>query len=211
MVLETTSVAVTTAPPIDSTLPPSTMASSSTSTEVPVSTVPGVDGLRGLVWESAVDPGRVNTDSEQPVFEANGITARIQMILEVDAEATNNTSRDCAREISLTTGGGGAARPTQCLYVQWAFDVPIDFPTSEFSDEGALIPDSVVNPDGIQVNAFGATYAFPGTRDNIANGFFVGGLPGSTLRFDTGSNDVGFTTHVYQVPPGDAFLPVNFS
>jgi hypothetical protein len=89
--------------------------------------------------------------------------------------------------------------------------VPADLPAEDPADEATLTSDSVVNPDGVQIDSYAAASAFPGTRDNVVNVFFPDGQPGSTLRFETGLFTIGYTMHVYEVPASDAFLPVNFS
>jgi hypothetical protein len=52
--------------------------------------------------------------------------------------------------------------------------------------------------------------AFPGTVENRLVITFEFGVPGSTLKFQTGSNEVGWTTHTYEVPPEEFFQPVYF-
>ena len=63
-------------------------------------------------------------------------------------------------------------------------------------------------PDGHQISSIWTTSGFPGTVDNGLDVFFPGGVPGSTLKFESGSNLVGWTTHTYEVQAAETMLPL---
>lgn len=200
-----TTTADTEAPAI--TAAPTTEASATTS---PPTTAPAPEPSEGLVWASAAGDDRINTDTPQPTFEADGVTSRIESVLWVESGGTSDVQRACREEADLEQEFGGGELATECLIAQWTFDVSADFRTDEFSVDGGLSARSLVTPEGKQIDSFVAASGFPGTVDNRLVVTFAGGVPGSTLRFDTGSNLVGFTTHVYEVPPAEEFLPVFF-
>jgi hypothetical protein len=189
------------------TVAPTTAAPTTTS---PPTTAPASEPSEGLVWASAASDDRINTDTPQPTFEADGITSQIESVLSVKSGGANDVQQACREEADLEQEFTGGELATECLIVQWAFDISADFRTDEFSVDGGLSARVLVNPQGNQINSFFAASGLPGTVNNRLVVTFAGGVPGSTLRFDTGSNFVGFTTHVYEVPPGEEFLPVLF-
>ena len=121
---------------------------------------------------------------------------------------TNVEGRVCAEAAEYDQYLNGGELATECLNLEFAFDVAADFRTDESSEEGGLRFPSVVTPDGKQIELAIGERGIPGTDDNWLTAEFAGAVPGSTLRWETGSDLVGWTTHVYEVPPADQFLPV---
>ena len=159
------------------------------------------------MWGSTVDSNRVNTDTPPPAYDADGISSQIEAVIWIESGTGNAIKEACRNEAELLQQEEGGLLATECLGVQWIFDVSPDFG----DDEGSLSAGSLVTPDGKQIDSMGAMIrAASGTTENLLINFFAGGEPGSTLRFDTGSNSVGYTTHVYEVPEAEDFLPVYY-
>ncbi len=166
-------------------------------------------GVTGLVWASAVSDDRINTDTPQPTFEANGITSRVESMFWVESGGRDGLQSECDEAADFEQEFVGGELATECLMVQWAFDVSPDFRTDENSEQsGRLRGPSLLTPEGRQLDEPLGEQGSPGTAENRLRVRFVGGVSGSTLRFETGSNLVGWTTHVYEVPPAEEFLPV---
>jgi hypothetical protein len=181
---------------------PTTAALTTTS---PPTTAPAAKPSEGLIWASAASDERINTDMPQPMYEADAIMSRIESLLWVQSGGANDVERACREEAEFEQNFAGGELATECLIVQWVFDVASGFQVDEFSVEGGLNARALVTPEGKQIDSFFAGSGFPGTVDNRLVVSFAGGVPGSILRFDTGSNFVGFTTHVYEVPPAEEF------
>ena len=166
---------------------------------------PAPSGNLGLVWASTVDSGRVNQPtSEQPRFDGGKkLATRIDMILYVESAAEGEISEGCADEIESS----GKSSDTHCLMVQFAMDVPFSYR----ADEAGLAPGPLLNPDGRQIDKATVTDGVPGAKHVTISEFYAGGKPGSTLRWEIGSNEQDWKTLKYQVPKLDAFKPINFS
>ena len=179
-------------------------------TRAPTTTAPLEPTYTGIVWESAVDPARVNASGPAPTFEADGVTTTIQLLLWVPAFAPTELGRSCRERAQSQQDFEGGQLADRCLTVQGSFDVAPDVPTDENSPDASLAAGSLITLEGRQIDSVFASSAFPGTVDNGFVEQFPGGVPGSTLKFRTGSNLVGHTTHTYEVPPTEAFMPVFF-
>jgi hypothetical protein len=190
------------APP--TTVPPTTVPPTSAAPTTAPAAEP-IEGVTGLVWASAVSDDRINTDTPQPTYEADGITSRIESVFWVESGRTNDLQQECREDANSEQELAGGELATECLTVQWAFDVPADFPTEDFSGVGGLV---LVTPEGKQIDSIFGANGSPGTVDNRLVVTFPGGVPGSTLRFDTGSNLNGWDTHVYEVPSAELFRPL---
>lgn len=166
---------------------------------------PVAPGNLGLVWASAVDDARVNRPvSEQPKFDAGRkLESSIDAIIYVDASTEGDLSKGCADEIESS----GKSSDTHCLLVQFAMNVP----SSYRAEEAGLAPGPLLNPDGRQIEKATVTDGVPGAKHVTIAEFYAGGTPGSTLRWDVGSNEQGWKTMKYRIPKLDAFLPINFS
>lgn len=192
---------------------PSTTAEPTTTTEAPTTTAaptttttPPATG-QGIVWRSDIDSARVNNTDPAPTFEADGITATIDMVLAVEPDAPTDSGSDCRAALDYQPIQDG---PEQCLYVQWRFDVAADLQVDEYSEEGLLSGGALITPGGKQLNSGSGASGFPGTKDNVFAYTFAYGSPGSTLKFTTGNNTMVYTTHTYVVPPAESFQPVTF-
>ena len=158
----------------------------------------------GLVWASQVDSERVNQPSgSQPTFDGDGITSRIDMILYVDASAVGELSEECSSAIEIF---GDNPDDTHCLFVQWTFDVPKDYD----ADDANLSPGPLLTPEGLQITSGFTTSGVPGAKDVVMRYFYGGGVPGSTLRWNVGSNEQGRETYTYEVPEVESFRPISF-
>lgn len=199
----TTAGPATTATPATTTTAAATTTSTTTTTTPPTTTAPE-PGNVGVVWHSVVNLERVNQPADtQPTFTADGVTSRIDMFLMMDADTDGDAGDACRDAIDRTPAGDDE----QCLLVQWSFDVAADFP----GEEALLSARQLLNPDGRQIDSAVAAVGVPGANGVGLTELYAGGEAGSTLRFDTGGNEVGFTTHVVDVPPRDAFQPIGFN
>jgi hypothetical protein len=147
--------------------------------------------------------GIIYASGTEPTYTADGITSRVAAVIVVDLSdpEINGAVADCAFQVDYAAEQG-RPRATRCLVVQWSFDVAADFRVDEFSPEGGLSPGPFVGADGIQHDQAIVNTGLPGTVDNLISAAYpltAGGTAG-TLRFDTGSNLVGYTTHTFDVP-----------
>lgn len=196
-VATTTEAPPTTDASTTTTEPPATTTSTTTA---PTTTTLPVSSGRGLVWASAVDDSRINS-TDLPTFSADGIDSSLDIVAVFDASAPTDQGRDCQEEIDFQGSDADS-----CLYVQVRFDVSDDFRTDGNSAEGSAIIDAVVSADGQQQDGGFISSGFPGTVGNLLSEFFPGAAEGSTVRFSTGSNLVGYTIHTYEVPADLAVL-----
>lgn len=167
-------------------------------------TPPSSTAQIGMVWASRVDPGRINQPIDsQPTFDGgDGIAVRIENLLYVDTAVSGDLADECADEIRLF----GTASDTHCLYVQWSFDVPADYE----GDAAGLTPGPLLTPAGRQIDQASITEGVPGAKNVVMSAYYPGGEPGSTLRWEIGSNEGEWEPLQYEVPDSDGFLPLNF-
>jgi hypothetical protein len=208
-----TTVAPTTEAPGTTESPPTTAAPSTeepTTTEAPTTiaapttTEAPASGNVGVVWASQVDPARVNAQG-QPVFEALGVTARVEQVLYVSAEGTAESSQACRDEIQYSeTAPPGT---DHCMIVQWSFDV-----SAELTDEASLTAGSMLTPDGLQIDSYASESGLPGAKNRVVVAAYPGGTPGSTVRFDlsTGEPNYESETQTFQIPPKRQMQPIDF-
>ena len=161
----------------------STPANAATTTTAASAQPTRVSGNLGLSW-----PGSA---LEQPVFEVDGISSRIDAIVWVDPTARGDLSLGCQSKIDFEAEYYGTEPATQCIYVAWSFDVAAEFQ----DEEGYLTPGSMLTPEGLQIDQGTTTSGLPGAQNRTIDAYYVGGTPGSTLTFRTGSNSVGWTEH----------------
>lgn len=158
----------------------------------------------GMVWTSQVDPGRINQPAgSQPTFDSDGITSRIELILYVDASAPGDLANECESQLD---GWNSSPDATHCLFVQWSFDVPSDYE----ADDANLSPGPLLTPEGRQIDQGTTTSGVPGAKNVVIGEYYPGGVPGSTLRWDVGSNEQGRANLKFEVPSSESFLPINF-
>jgi hypothetical protein len=157
----------------------------------------------GVIWSSSVDSSRVNQTEPPPSFPSTqGITTRIGLLLYLDPAAKGPLAKDCADTIKRQGNGS----ETHCLEVQWEMDVPADYPDDEaYIDAGALL-----TPAGKQIDQYIAASGIPGAKSVIFTVSYVGGEPGSTLRWKVGSNSLDYETFTFEIPSIDAFQPLTF-
>jgi hypothetical protein len=189
----TTTTAATTTTTTEQTTTTTTI-ESTTTTATPQAKV------QAIVWESAVDPARVNRTDPMPTFEADGATARLQLLLYGPGNVL-----DCDAITASTVPG--AVLTDGCLVVQLALDVAADFRVTDNAPEASISLDALITPDGVQVSSIFVESGYPGTVGTVLTIAVLGGTPGSTLKIQTGSNEVGYTTHTFVVPPLEEFLP----
>jgi len=187
---------------------PATVATTTT-TPAATTTVPPTSNL-GVVWASGVDPARVNQpEGSIPTLDGgDGIVVRLQHALYIDPSLPGNLiSTECAREIEFT-GPVNGVLDNRCMWVQLAMDVPSGYAAGEAV--ALLIAEELVTPAGRQIDSIFLAFGFPGSTDVVLSVMFAGGEPGSTLRFSSGSNDLGFTELTFTLPPLEQFQPINF-
>lgn len=178
--------------------------SASPSTQPSATQSASVSGNLGLVWVSAVDPARVNQPaSTQPKFDGgHGIATSIDMILYIDPAGDGDLSQGCADEIESSD----TPKATHCVMVQFAMDVPSKYR----ADAANISPGPMLTPKGKQINKYTTTDGVPGAKHVVITEYYAGGEPGSTVRWDVGSNERGYKTLKYGIPKIDAFQPINF-
>jgi hypothetical protein len=196
-------------PPTTAAFPPATTTPDEarpSNTSVPPATelVLGV-GVGGLVWEGEA----VNTDLPQPVYEADGVTSRIAAVYLAYPGPENDVTYDCADWIEFVAEVDGTRPETQCVYVVWSFDVSADAP-----GEVQFIPGKMTTSAGEYIDPNGNADIYPGTPgtvDNTFGAYYVGGETGADVRWKTGSDEVGFTTHRYTIPTDllQVYVPEN--
>lgn len=152
-----------------------------------------------------VDDGRVNQPrDEQPVFEGgHGIKTRIEMLIWVDRTETGDLADGCNEAIEMN----GKRGDSRCMYVQLSFDVPAKYR----AEEAGIAPGPMLTKKGRQIDRGTIELAVPGAKGVGIAEFYPGGEPGSTLRWDVGSNELGYKTLKYKIPKKSEFLPLNFS
>lgn len=198
----TVSPTITVAP--STTVAPTTTEPAATTTAAPVPTG------QGLLWMSAVDPTRVNTTSAQPVGDADGVSSRIDGVVIVPASGNTDFSKGCADEVAFQVKYAGNTPSSECLVVQWSFDVAADFRVDDNSPKAGLTPGDLVTADGKQIGKAVITSAYPGTVANVITEYYAGAGAGSIVRWQTGSNLAGWTTFKYVVPTLDQIPPIYF-
>lgn len=124
------------------------------------------------------------------------------MVLYVDASEDGDLADDCVAEIEAS----GKPSDDHCLYVQWSMDVPRKYP----AEEAGLAPGPLLTPKGRQIDNFTIATGLPGAKNVHIAAHYPGGEPGSTLRWDVGSNERGYRTVKWTVPKRSEFLPLNF-
>ena len=165
-----------------------------TSGDPTASTVPPSGGpVPGIAYE----PGTA------PTFSADGITARITRVEVVAPDGVSAASSQCAVQQGIEAADGRAPTAT-CLVVQWTFDIDASFPAGE---AGGLAAGALVGTDGVRHDQSSSTSGMPGDRGRALSAAYPLTSEGGQLHFSTGSNGVGFTEHVWQVPTDMGTLP----
>lgn len=185
----------------------STVAPSTTTTTEPrpTTTVPRTTTTAQPRYEGIVFK---DTPGSEPAFAADGVTARVDAAIVVETgdpepERGAGIVDSCVQEVDtfLELNPAVTARPSSCLVIQWSFDVDPGFRVDQDSPEAGLSPGKYLGADGIEVDQAIIETGLPGSQQNIIFAAYplTAGL-GGTLRFMTGSNLVGYTTHSWQVP-----------
>jgi hypothetical protein len=158
------------------------------------------------VWSSTVDSSRINQTGPAPEFTSeHGVVTRLDLMIYVEAGtgASDSLAGSCAQVIQYS----GKPDDTHCLYVQWQMDVPADYA----AEQANITPGPILTPAGRQIDQGVTQTGLPGAKGVGISVYYAGGEPGSTLRWDVGSNELGYETVVYDVPPRDDFMPINFT
>lgn len=97
-------------------------------TQPPTTSVPAtvpVSGYQGIVWESDVDPERVNATEGRPELVDGPLSMRIDMLVSTPGPDESRFCADAVEEGATDVGGNEQALPevTSCLLVEWRFDV----------------------------------------------------------------------------------------
>lgn len=181
-----------------------TVSATPTAEATPSATDSGTARQLGLVWASQVDPARVNQKhGSQPEFDGgDGIKVRIENVIYVDKSLPGQLSEQCLDQLQLQ----GAADETHCLTVQWSFDVPSDYR----ADDAGLTPGPLLTPNGRQIEQGLMNTGVPGAKNVVMVASYPGGVPGSTLRFNVGSNERRWKTLKFKVPGAKRFIALTF-
>lgn len=164
-----------------------------TTTEEETTTTTEPPAYEGIVYDGGTEP----------TFSAHGVTSRIDAIVVVeltDPEVEDTRFVDeCASQVEQRPEATSA---TSCVVIQWSFDVAADFRVDENSPDAHLIPGAFVGADRIQHDQGSAAVGVPCTVANVMSAAYplTAGNSAGTLRFVTGSNFVGNTTHTFEVP-----------
>lgn len=153
----------------------------------------------GMIWRP--DPATVT-------WNVDDITSRLVGVVWIDTTRDRGTLTDeCRRSAKFHADYDHLPSvPTQCLYVEWSYDVGPNLPVNEYADEGYLTPGDLVTPEGKEIGSGLTDGSHPGTVDNPMSNTYVEGVPGSVLRFETGNNHAGWTEQVIDVPTADQFV-----
>ena len=179
----------TTEPTTTSSDAPTTMAASPTT--APASTLPA----RAAVWESAVDPARINIVANHPIGAADGIASGIDMVAVTPADPDRALGRTC-RQVAADAG----VHAGECLVVQFRFDVEPGFTTHASAPHAELRRIRAVAGDGTEVRSDYGKWALAGTTDNSLTILLPGVAEGATIYWSTGSTLVGYTEFSGTVP-----------
>lgn len=194
-----TTTTTTTTEPAGSIAPAATdpVATSSTTTP-PTWPLGPLLAPRAAVWESAVDPERVNITAGHPVGQADGITSAVDMfaVTPLDADtAVGRACRDTAVKIRVDV--------RECLIVQFRFSV-----AASLTSNGELIRIRATTAGGIDVAAVYGQWGVPGTLDAGFTVILPGAAERSVVYWSTGTEDSGYTEFSAAVPA--MMLPVDW-
>jgi hypothetical protein len=164
-------------------------ASTTTTTAAPTTTTPPTT--------TTTAPRQVPiTPGAEPTFVKDGVTSRITTVEVVNADDFD-TALGCASEVQVQK-----VLATSCLHVAWSFDVAPTFPNPSNGDGAGLTPGPFIGADHKEQEAGLIESGLPGTVDNKIDVYFPLTTPSSAgvLHWQTGSNDVGWTTQTYLIP-----------
>lgn len=158
-------------------------------TEAPATSEPSADTTEapsgeylGVVWESAVDPDRVNATAGRPELIEGPLDARVDMFVTLPGP---DESDYCAE--SLEFAFEAPQEVESCLHVQWRFDV-----SDEASDTSTMNAIEGVSSEGVQYQPLSSDFvsARPGTVDNQGSAVYPNLGPGARV-FVSYSSQVG--------------------
>ncbi len=109
--------------PVTTQVPATSLAPTVPTTSV-APTVP-VSGYQGIVWESDIDPTRVNASEGRPELVDGPLSTRVDMLVSTPGPDESQFCADAAEAGATDIGGNEQVLPeiTSCLFVEWRFDV----------------------------------------------------------------------------------------
>ena len=189
--------------------PPSTDAPT---TDPPANTEPATEvgeEYLGIVWESAVDPERVNTTEPRPELVEGPLSARIDAFVITPGP---DESPFCANAVENAADPVGnpldLPEVTSCLILEWQIDVG-----EEAANNAGMDPRDAVTADGLAVPplARADTFAPPGGSDSNSVVFPNLG-PGSriSLGYEVNLADGGTVFERWEVVVPDTLQPIDW-
>jgi hypothetical protein len=171
-------------------------------------TVPAPEYL-GIVWESAVDPERVNMIEGQPELVDGPLSARVDMFVITPGP---DESPFCADAVENATGPDGnpldLPEVTSCLIVEWQFDVG-----EEAVNNAGMDAREAVTADGLAVPPLNLDFpgAPPGGSDS-GSVVFPNLGPGSRISvgYEVNLADGGIIFERWEVVVPDTFQPIGW-
>lgn len=188
--------------------PPSTDAPT---TDPPANTEPATvigEEYLGIVWESAVDPERVNTIEGRPELVDGPLSARVDAFVITPGP---DESPFCAEAVEGATGPDGQPldlpEVTSCLIFEWQIDVGEEAVTAGMDARDA------VTADGLAVPPLNLDFvdAPPGGSDS-GSVVFPNLGPGSRISvgYEVNLADGGIIFERWEVVVPDAFQPIDW-
>lgn len=159
------------------------------------------------MWESAVDPERVNTTEGRPELVDGPMSMRVDMFL---SSPGPDESPFCAEAVEDATSPSGEPldlpEVTSCLIVEWQFDV------SEEATNSFMDAREAVTADGLQVPPLNLDFpsAPPGGTDS-GSVVYPNLGPGSQIRLGYGADlPEGIIFESWTVVVPDTFQPIDW-
>ena len=191
--------------PATTQVPPPTVPPTAPPTAPP--TVPAPEYL-GIVWESAVDPERVNAAEGRPELVDGPLSARVDTFVSTPGP---DESPFCAEAVENATGPDGQPldlpEVSSCLIVEWQFDV------GEEANNAGMDARDAVTADGVSVPPL--TLDFPSASPGGSNSgsvIYPNLGPGSQifLGYEVNLAEGGNIFERWEVVVPDAFQPIDW-
>ena len=162
----------------------------------------------GIVWESAVDPERVNAAEGRPELVDGPLSARVDTFVSTPGP---DESPFCAEAVENATGPDGQPldlpEVSSCLIVEWQFDV------GEEANNAGMDARDAVTADGVSVSPL--TLDFPSASPGGSNSgsvIYPNLGPGSQvfLGYEVNLAEGGNIFERWEVVVPDAFQPIDW-